>query len=193
MKNPQYNIYKELLNYYYYYSNSGDEQTHSLRLLKRLVNNLVSLNGWEIASFFNERIATTKPEIKATTHINWQSVNIIVNLFVETGFLKVLGQVGSPYRTTGRPIPIYGFCHASPEHVAEAQRRYGDIRSIKLGPKDTPEKIIEAVALAKAYMDKRGLITVPDRKVIVPILKEKGIKINYNSIIQALVKEGYHL
>lgn len=124
LSNAQYYIYTELLNLYNNNNNKKSQSKLSYRLLKRLLSNLVSTNGWDIAHFFHMHVAATKPEIQRITEINWQSVNTTVNIFEETGFLKVLGHVGLPYRTRGRPIPIYGLHHATPEDVTNAQRRY---------------------------------------------------------------------
>lgn len=190
VKNPQYRIYNELLNYYYTLSNASTS-SDPRKSLKRLMNNLVSSRGLDIALFFNEHIATTKPEIQTLTHINWQSVNIIVNLFQESGLLKVLGQVGYPYRIVGKSIPIYGFHHASPENVAEAQRRYGELRRDKLAIGKGQDKMPEALTIVKAYLEKRGLKTLPDIRIITPILKERGISVNYHNLINLLSKEGY--
>jgi len=191
LSNAQYNIYKELLRLYHH-NNNGEEAPLTFRLLRRLLNNLVSSNGWDIATFFHNHTAATKPEIQKVTHINWQGVNTTVNTLVETGFLKVLGRVGLPYRTRGRPIPIYGLHHATAEDATRAQKRYGELRRSEKNPRGQ-RQITEAIALAKTYMEDRGLRAIPDRSILAPILRESGIRVNYDHLTTALHKEGYRL
>ena len=189
VKNAQYKIYNALLNLYNN-NNKKDEGRLPFRLLKRLLNNLVSTNGWEIATFFHNHTAATKPEIQKVTRINWQSTNTTVNIFVETGFLKILGHVGLPYRTRGRPIPIYGLHHATPEDAAKAQKRYGELRrSDREDPRQ--RQLEEAIAFCKTYMNDRGLKTFPDSRILKPMLQAAGIYVHTDRIFTALRKEGY--
>ena len=181
-KGAQYNLYLQL-------RNLGEL---SFRLRRRLVSNLTSENGWDIATFFHNHVATTKPELQSVTHINWQSINTTVDTLVETGFIKRFGRVGLPYRTRGRPIPIYGLLHATPEDVLQAQRRYGEIRRSKIKDPLRQTQIPEAIALCKTYMDKWGATTIPDRAVLVTVMKQGGIKaVNYDHLVSALIKAGY--
>jgi len=99
--------------------------------------------------------------------------------------------VGSPYWTTGRPVPIYGFYNATPDQVEEAQKRYGEIRRQALAIRRGPDQILEAVAIAKAYMDPRGLNVIPKRVILGPLLKEAKVKVDYSRFLRELTKEGY--
>lgn len=199
VKNPLYTIVKEFFHYYYYNNSQVQTQPHSdtqpelgpsWREGKRLMDNVLSMNGRIIAKVFLDLTASTKPEVRSISKIGHQSVNQIINIYAETGLLKVLGRVGLPYYTTGRPVLIYGFPHATPEDTAQAQKRYGavliakkDARTLRQG------NLREAIALAKVYMDDRGLITIPNEVIIRGLLRENGLKIHVGYVITALGKE----
>lgn len=196
VKNPQYTIIKE---FFTLYNNNKLNNTQSASLThpdlsrlqaKRLAHNLVSVNGWTIAKRFYELTASTKPEIRALTPIDHQSVNRIVNTFTEVGLLKVLGRVGLPWSTRGRPVLVYGFPHATPEDTAQAQKRYG---AVLIAKKDVvrfrARDLIEGVGEVRSFMVDHGLLDIPDPVIVRGLLKGKGLKITTDQVLTALDKE----
>ena len=170
----------------------------SLRELIERTGNLMRYpENRRIVSFLLKVRATTRVEIETKLGLETTSISKKLSTLRSLGFIEKKGRIGAPYKTRrarGAGVPIWGILKTDPQDYVNAQRRYGEII---LSTENTSSvrqcQMPEAIALAKTYMDDRGLRTIPDSRILTPMLEEKGINVAYNQLLTAMVKEGYSL
>jgi len=127
-KSLLYQIYADLLTLYHNNRKLDLNDKRSYDLVRSRVSKLIGSCGWDVAHYFWEHVAATKPEVVRALGMNFQTVSRLVDDFVGMEFLEEYpAEVSGVYRPRrSRPIPIYGLIGVSPDDVLRAQRRYAD-------------------------------------------------------------------
>lgn len=178
-----------------YLINSGPTKVLKDKLIERSLNFMKTASNRSIVNLFIEKSVLTRLEISVSLGLEEVSISQKLKTLRSVGFIEKKGRVGTPYRTRkmkGAGIPLWGIIKAKPQDYVDAQKRYGEIL---LSTKDSlpigQSQLLEALALSKIYMEDRGLKTIPDRVILIPLMEYEGIKVTYDSLVNALVEEGY--
>lgn len=123
-----YKVYDTLFKLYNYNNSKGFTHNPNQRFLKRYLNNLTSPCGIEIALLFRKEGALTLREVQERTGISYQTTSNIFKALTDSGLIRHVAFVESPYRKIGGgPRPkIYALYETSEEKIIDAQRRYAE-------------------------------------------------------------------
>lgn len=184
-------------------SNNNNNSRRERERRERIVTSLVTIANSDIGGRICRHLlmkgATTLPELVEIIPTSIQSAARIINKLVQFDIVEPKGFVESPYRKVKQPGPrvrVFTLKGADPQAAIDAQRRHAELKLIKTSTTPNSKRqsqLPEAVNLAKIYMDKRGLNRIPDSRILAPILKTHGVRVNYSQLLTALFKEGYRL
>lgn len=170
---------------------------------ERIVTSLVTIANSETGGLICDHLlkhgATTIPELEEVIPTTKATASRTLKRLINFNVVETRGHVGSPYRPrkqAGPRVPIYILKGADPQAAHDAQRRHAELKLIKTTKTTEHVKqsqLPEAIALAKTYMNDRGLRTIPDRVILTLVLQNSGITVDYNKLTTALHKEGYSL
>jgi len=147
---------------------------------ERSVSTLVALHkgsvGLNISRFLAERGATTSLELQEIFSTTRNSVLRIMQRLMTCDVVKIPGYVGEPYRPRGSPgsrVPIYGLTGVLPQHVIDAQKRYGEVLLSRKAQGTSQVRIDEAILFIRCVLNERQE-TEASLKDLIPMLADQG-------------------
>ncbi len=172
-----------------------EERERREGIVSTLVTVLKGPVGRRVSKILSDYGCATSLELQYTIPTTRLSAHRIMKRLMSCDVVEISGHVGTPYRprgSPGPPIPIYGLVGAIPEAVVNAQKRYGEVLKSLSKPESIRQcQLTEALAFCRTYLDDRHLKRVPDSQILTPLLQDSGIRVNYDHLLTALVKEGY--
>ena len=179
----------------FYENNNNKRDKREIRTYLQILKISTKEHGEHILRHIYRYKASTAAEIYELYGYNYTTICRILNLLIDAGIAKTVGTVQGRYaKNMGRPVKIYSLIDAEPEASHDAQRRYGEILMSKRGDPLRQTELEEAFNIVKIYLDKRDVKRIPERNLIMQLLREKEMKgIEYNLLVSKLVKNGYKL
>jgi len=169
-------------------------------LIERTLNLMRARSNRSLVSHFFKHPATTRIEIEKTTGLDEVSISQKLKTLKSIGFIEKKGRVGPPYKSRtdrGAGVPLWGIAkgtlfEAKPHDYVDAQRRYGNLVLATVDVTTTRQsQLPEAIAFCKLYMDKLDIKTIPEKTLLIPMLKAKGIWVDHSLLIKELKQDGY--